>query len=116
MVAEKPSEDGYKIEIKNARKITNDTNHRRNCSIQDASNKETILDYNCCSANTKSNNKLKHVSSGSSCIKEYLIRNSIFASDIRNSNKNFDNKIEQAQTRTIIFNVEDKSQCKQVSL
>ncbi|XP_065207310.1 probable G-protein coupled receptor CG31760 [Planococcus citri] len=116
MAAEKPSEDSYRIEMKNVKKMTNDTNHLRNSSIQDASNKETFLDYNCCSANSKSNNKIKHVSSNSSCIKDYLKRNSIFASDIRNSNKNFENKIEQAQARTIIFNVEDKSQCKQVSL
>lgn len=115
---EKSSEDTLKVEVKAVKKITNDINHRRNCLPQNAC-KETILDYNCCSTNTKSNNKIKYVNSGSSCIKKYLLRDSnlLFTSDLKsNPNRNFDGKIEQAQARTIILNVEDKSQCKQVSL
>lgn len=115
---EKPSEDSLKVEPKAVKKTNNNTNHKRNCVVQDNC-KETILDYNCCSTNAKSNNKIKYLNSGSSCIKKYLLRDSnlLFTSDLKNnSNKNFDGKVDQAQARTIIFNVEDKSQCKQVSL
>lgn len=97
----------------------NNTNVERSFSVQDIC-KELNNSQNFCSSNLKNIAKTKNVKSRSFCLKKYFSSKSNLFNGEKvkcSSNKNeVDLKMEQVQKHSIIFNVEEKSQCKQVSL
>lgn len=122
---ERSVDDGFQMTEMNKTSaktlITANNAHAKRSLHSSARERENVKSelMNCCSTNTKNSNKVKCVSRGSSYLKRFLFRDSnlvISGDNVTTCNKNEDIQMEPVQAQAIIFHVEEKSQCKQVSL
>ncbi len=118
---ERPSEDSKVNEVRILKRpAANNIEFKHVLATQDSLS-ESSTDKNCCSTNSRRNKKTKFKNNRTSWFKKLFISDSELFNHENSvkyvpNKKEADIKSEQAQAHTIIFNIEEKSQCKQVSL